>query len=228
MIWSAALLTLSSGLAGAVPATMERNAKVHSGPGTKYHVVATLRHGTTVDVSGCSGVWCEVAWSGGQGYVAHTLIATGPAPAAVGVVPGPAYHVDDYPGFDYPGYAYEPGIAAVPRHYRRAGRWWGWRHRPGATGWAGRPNPLLTGATPGNRSPRAGGFAPGPDRSASGLAGARSTLGTGATANGMTGSIGPSAGAAASAPAMSAPAVAAPAASAPAAAPSAVNTPVTR
>jgi uncharacterized protein YraI len=237
-IWSAAMLALSSGLAAAIPATLERSAKVHSGPGSKYQVVATLRRGTVVDVSGCSGSWCEVAWRGRHGYVAHTVLAAGPGPAAVAVAPGPASYVDDYPGFDYPGYAYEPNIVVTPRRYRRSGRWQGWHHRPGGTGWAGRPDPLPTGAITGARNPeripRAGNLAPGPNASGGGVVGARSTPGTGAAAaNGMRGSIGTGAAPAvstpaASVPAVSAPAVSAPAVSAPAASAASANAPAPR
>jgi uncharacterized protein YraI len=229
VIGSVALLALSSGLAAAAPATLERIAKVHSGPGSKYQVVATLRRGAVIDISGCRGAWCEVAWRGGHGYVAHTLLAAGPtAPAVMGVAPGQAYYVDDYPGFDYPGYAYEPGIVVAPRPHRRSGRWPGWRHRPGGTGWAGRANPVPTGAAAGmknaERTPRAGAFAPGSDTSGSGLRGARSSFGAGAAANGMTGSIGAPV---VSVPAVSAPTVSAPASSAPAvsASPPAANAP---
>jgi uncharacterized protein YraI len=211
-IWSAAMLAISSGLAAAMPATLERSAKVHSGPGTKYQVIATLRRGTVIDVSGCGGAWCEVAWRGRQGYVAHTLLAAGPVPAAAGVAPGQAYYVDDYPGFDYPGYAYEPSIVVAPRRYRRSGRWPGWHHRFGGTGWAGRPDPLPTGATPGVRMPRAGNFAPGPNAPGGGVAGARSTLATGAAANSVRGSIGTGAAPIVSAPIVSVPTVSAPAA----------------
>jgi uncharacterized protein YraI len=222
LIGSTALLALSSGLAAATPATLERSAKVHSGPGVKYHVVATLRRGTVVDVSGCSGSWCEVAWGSREGYVAHRLLAAGPGPAAVNIAPGPAYYVDDYPGFDYPGYAYEPSIAVAPHRYRRSGRWQGWHHRSGWPGWAGRPDSLPTGATPGvrnpERTPRLGNFAPSPTPSAGGLIAPRSTLGAGAAAaNGMRGSMGADAAAAAAAasvPPVSAPAVSAPAAAA--------------
>lgn len=238
-IWSAAMLAISSGLAAAAPATLERSAKVHSGPGTKYQVVATLRRGTAVDVSGCSADWCEVAWRGRHGYVAQTRLAAGPGPAAVSVVPGPAYSVDNYPGFDYPGYAYEPSIVVAPRRYRRSGRWPAWYHRSGWTGWARHSDPLPTGATPGSRSPdripRAGNFAPGANQAGGGgLIGARSTHGIGAAAgNGMRGSIGTAGGAAASVPAASAPAasapvVSAPAVSAPAAPAVSGNTPAAR
>jgi uncharacterized protein YraI len=218
--WSAAMLAISSGLAAATPATLERSTKVHSGAGTKYQVIATLRRGTVIDVSGCSGAWCEVAWRGRQGYVARTLLAAGPVPAAAGLAPGQAYYVDDYPGFDYPGYAYEPSIVVTPRRYRRSGRWPGWHHRLG--GWAGRPDPLPTGATPGvrnfERMPRAGNLAPGPNPSSGGgLSGARST--GAAAASGMRGSIAAGAAPTVSAPTVSAPIVSAPAVSVPTAPP---------
>jgi uncharacterized protein YraI len=158
MTGAAALLALSTGIAAAVPAPVERTANVRAGPGTGYPVVATLRRGTVVDVEGCTGGWCVVDWSGGQGYMARSVLALGDAPPAVAVVPGPtyyqgpSYYYDDYPGFDYPGYALAPGVAVDVgprwRHRHWRGRWQDrpgrpgrpdWAGRPGGPGWAGRP-----------------------------------------------------------------------------------------
>jgi uncharacterized protein YraI len=192
LIAAVAVLALSSALAAATPATLERNAKVRTGPGAKYQVVATLRRGTVVDVSGCAGAWCEVGWAGGQGYVAHTLLAAGPAPVGV-LAPVQPYYSEDYPGFDFPGYGYEPTIAVVPRPYRRWARGRGWHHRPDAVGWAARPGQLATGTSVGatnpERIPLAPGGAAASAASASALKGARPALVPSGAAGSVTGSI---------------------------------------
>jgi uncharacterized protein YraI len=215
LIAAAAVLALSSGLAAATPATLERNAKVRTGPGAKYQVVATLRRGTVVDIGGCAGAWCEVGWAGGQGYVAHTLLAAGPGPVGV-LAPVQPFYSEDYPGFDFPGYGYEPSIAVAPRPYRPWARWRGWHHRPDA-GWAARSGPLAigtsVGATNTERIPVApgGAAASSSAASASVLKGARPALTPGAAAASVTGSI-----ARGGAPTLSAPADLGPAVSAPA------------
>jgi uncharacterized protein YraI len=150
---AAAVLALSTGLAAAAPAAVERSANVRAGPGTGYRVVATLPRGTIVDAGPCDS-WCRVAWSGGEGYMARSLLALGAAPPAVAVAP----YYEDYYDYDYPyfGYAYGPSIGVyVPRHrwrHHRPGRP-GWGHRPDRPGWGGRPP---GGGTPGG-TPKFGG-----------------------------------------------------------------------
>jgi uncharacterized protein YraI len=176
----AAAVMLSAGIAAAAPATLERNAKVRSGPGTSYAVVATLSRGSVLETNGCTGGWCEIAWRGGRGFVAHSLLALGGAPAAAAIVPRPIYDGNDYPGFDYPGYApgyayapaLGPAVPVAPRWYRDRRRWSGWHHRPYGAGWAGRPSQPPIGAA-GARNPSAFGrarFAPAPAASAPAVA----------------------------------------------------------
>ena len=126
-----AVLALSTGLAAA-PATVEPTAKVRAGPGIAYRVVATLRRGAMIEVGSCSGGWCEVAWRGRPGYVARTSLAFNGGSAPADVPPEAASYEDDYPGFDYPGYAYAPGgaVPAATRWHRYRGRSVGWHHGP--------------------------------------------------------------------------------------------------
>jgi len=162
LLGAAAVLALSSGLAAA-PATVEPSAKVRAGPGTAYRVVATLRRGAVIDVGGCSGGWCEVAWRGRPGYVARTFLAFNSGSAPADVPPESASYEDDYPGFDYPGYAYAPagGVPAAPRWQRYRGRSIGWHHRPGrfavpdltaggTKGTRSTPGGAVVGASPGS------------------------------------------------------------------------------
>jgi uncharacterized protein YraI len=204
MLSAAAFLAVSTALAAAAPATVQKTANVRSGPGTNFPVVASLRSGSVVDVGGCGGSWCRIESAAASGYMARSLLALGGTPPAVAVAPVPAYEYDDYPGFDYPGYAYGPvdAITIVPRHRHR---WRNWHHRPGG-GWAGRPpRPPVVGVPSGG----GGGV------KSFGQAG-RGGFGGGAPAGGggvkpMTGGVG--AGAPAVRP--SAPAAAAPAGSVP-------------
>src|SRR5215216_7073733 len=129
----AALLVIASAVvAAAAPATVERSAKLRSGPGTGYGVIATLPRGATIDVNGCSSGWCEVAWDSRHGYVAQRLLASTVTSPTVAATPIPATEDHfDYPGFDYPGTAYAPavGVTVAPRWSHR--RWSDWRHRYG-------------------------------------------------------------------------------------------------
>lgn len=164
LLGAAAVLALSSGLAAA-PATVEPSAKVRAGPGTAYRVVATLRRGAVIDVGGCSGGWCEVAWRGRPGYVARTFLAFNSGSAPADVPPESASYEDDYPGFDYPGYAYAPagGVPAAPRWQRYRGRSIGWHHRPGRFAL---PDPTAAGGGKGMRSTPSGAVAGGSPASA--------------------------------------------------------------
>jgi hypothetical protein len=140
MIGAAALLVLSTGLVAAAPAAVKSSAKVRTGPGPKYPVVATLPRGAVVDVQGCTRAWCRLE----QGYVARSVLRLAGTPPAVAAAPGyveddyegPTYFGDDY----YPGYAYGPGVGVyVSPGWRHGRHWRHGQHRPGGPGWAGRP-----------------------------------------------------------------------------------------
>jgi hypothetical protein len=111
---AAAALVLSAGAANAVPATAETSLHVRSGPGTEYEIVGTIPDGGTVDVRGCTGGWCRVAFAGGTGFASRSYLAMagGPAPS-VGVAVVPGYADDDGPYYDdyydY-GYGYGPSV----------------------------------------------------------------------------------------------------------------------
>jgi hypothetical protein len=128
---AASALVLSAGAANAVPATAETSLHVRSGPGTQYEIVGTIPDGGTVDVRGCTGSWCRVAFAGGTGFASRSYLAVagGPAPSVgVAVVPGYAY--DDgpyYDDYDY-GYAYGPSVGFAfggrDRFHHRGNRGW--------------------------------------------------------------------------------------------------------
>jgi len=177
LLGAVVVLALSTSLAPAAPAEVERTGNVRSGPGTGYRVVATLPAGSVVDVGSCTGSWCRVAFEGGEGYMARSLLALGAAPPAVAV--GPTYY-DDYDD-DYPfyGYAYGPSIGFIHRRHRhhRHGNWG--HHGPGRPGWGGRPP---VGGNPGGGAPKIGqSVRPG------GFVGGGGSVGGGAKASGSFG-----------------------------------------
>jgi uncharacterized protein YraI len=121
-LFCVSILALLSGELNAAPATIEHSARLRSGPSTSHRVVATLPRGTTVDLSGCRGGWCEVASRGRRGYVAEDLLAVGNAPLPGSLPTRPANEYD-YPGFDFPGPTYGPAasVTVQPRWSHR--RW---------------------------------------------------------------------------------------------------------
>lgn len=108
-------------------ATTIASVNLRTGPGTTYDVVGTLPVGTSVEVRGCSGSWCETV----DGYVSARHLSTG-EPASTRVVVRPsapratarpvAYATSNYAaggvpaGYEatapYPGPIY-PGIAVT-------------------------------------------------------------------------------------------------------------------
>ena len=144
---SGALVALSAHYAAAAPALATTNVNLRQGPGTTYTVVLTIPGGSTVDVAGCSGEWCQVAWHGQNGYVIATSIDQGgpegppppgagpgpggpPPPGPGGPVgaypppPGPGGPVAAYPP-PPPGYAPPPVYVAPPPYYYGYGPYYG-------------------------------------------------------------------------------------------------------
>jgi|HubBroStandDraft_1064217.scaffolds.fasta_scaffold70539_1 hypothetical protein len=122
---AAALIALSASYAHALPALAAGDVKVRQGPGTNYRIVGIIPRGATVEVSGCRGRWCAIAWQGGNGYAtAVSFVGAGAPPP--GAYP-PAYAlppVDDYPGFEFgPNSAHYYGPYSGYGHYW-PNRWW--------------------------------------------------------------------------------------------------------
>ena len=61
---AASALMLTAGVASAAPAVTASAVNVHSGPGARFPVVATLPPGASVDAN-CNGAWCAID----SGYV---------------------------------------------------------------------------------------------------------------------------------------------------------------
>jgi hypothetical protein len=105
------LLTLSAASAAAAPALATNNVNLRQGPGTAYTVILTIPGGSNVDVSGCSGQWCQVTFQGQNGYAIATSFDQGggaPPPGAAG--PPPA-------GYAGPQGPPPAGYAAAPPGY---------------------------------------------------------------------------------------------------------------
>jgi SH3-like domain-containing protein len=103
------LLALSAAGASAAPALAINNVNLRQGPGTTYTIIMTIPGGSNVDVSGCSGQWCQVTFQGQNGYAIATSFDQGggaPPPGAAGP-PSAGYA-------GQPGYAPLPGYAGPP------------------------------------------------------------------------------------------------------------------
>ena len=91
---AAMLLALSAVGAAAAPALATNNVNLRQGPGTTYTVIMTIPGGSNVDVSGCSGQWCQVTFQGQNGYAIATSFDQGggaPPPAGYAAAPPPGY-----------------------------------------------------------------------------------------------------------------------------------------
>jgi uncharacterized protein YraI len=90
---AAMLLALSAVGAAAAPALATNNVNLRQGPGTTYTVIMTIPGGSNVDVSGCSGQWCQVTFQGQNGYALATSFdqgyAAAPPPGYAGPPPAP-------------------------------------------------------------------------------------------------------------------------------------------
>ncbi len=74
---TAALMALSAQCAHAAPALANHDVNLRQGPGANYPVVGTIPGGSTVEVGGCEGRWCSVAWQGRSGYAIATAFDQG-------------------------------------------------------------------------------------------------------------------------------------------------------
>src|SRR5580700_3664327 len=111
------LLALSAACAAAAPALAINNVNLRQGPGTTYTVIMTIPGGSNVDVSGCSGQWCQVTFQGQNGYAIATSFDQGggaPPPGAAG--PPPAGYAGPPAGPPPGSYASPPppGYAGPP------------------------------------------------------------------------------------------------------------------
>lgn len=77
---AACAMMVFSGAAFAYPAYVTNDLNLRAGPSTSYRVIATMPRGSTVDVLGCSGRWCEVEWRGRIGFASGSYLAEQVAP----------------------------------------------------------------------------------------------------------------------------------------------------
>lgn len=78
--WAARILAASCGLllaasAWAVPVETTTGLNLRAGPGVGYRVIATMPAGEVVDLRGCDGVWCVVAYRGRLGWASGRHLA---------------------------------------------------------------------------------------------------------------------------------------------------------
>jgi len=111
------LLALSAVSAAAAPALAVNNVNLRQGPGTTYTIIMTIPGGSNVDVSGCSGQWCQVRFQGQNGYaIATSFDQGGGAPPPGNAGPPPAGYAGPPAGPPPAGYAPAPppGYAGPP------------------------------------------------------------------------------------------------------------------
>ncbi len=166
----AAAILAGSATASAA-AIAEAPLNIRSGPGTNYPVVATIPAGGNVNVGGCSGSWCSVAYRGREGFASASYLAGGRRGAVRQRYTTRYYddydYDDGYYGYDddYPSYAYTYGY--YPSYgYRRGGGRYGYNHRGrgdyrggyrrGNRGYAGRGDIRGRGDMRGGRANRGG------------------------------------------------------------------------
>jgi uncharacterized protein YraI len=142
-----AALLGSAAIANAQTAVAETDLNVRAGPGTEFSVVGVIPGGAPVQVMGCSGSWCQVAFRGGTGFASASYLAMG-GPVGAPVVASGGYYEDDYyaygPGTYSYGYGPSVGVGIYAgrgwdgdRRYHRRGP--GWANRDGRGGdWDGR------------------------------------------------------------------------------------------
>src|SRR5687768_5169724 len=91
---AAGFLMATGGIASAVPAVVETDLNVRTGPGPGYAVIDTMPAGASVEVIACYSGWCEVVWQGYDGFASRAYLdilagATVIAPPPnVAVLPG--------------------------------------------------------------------------------------------------------------------------------------------
>jgi uncharacterized protein YraI len=68
-VFIAALLTLFTTSAFALPAITRRPVGLHDGPHERFEVILVIPPNVDIEVFGCSGGWCEVDFGGEEGFV---------------------------------------------------------------------------------------------------------------------------------------------------------------
>jgi uncharacterized protein YraI len=130
LMTGAGVLALSTGIAAAAPAMVQNDLNLRTGPGVQYPVVAAMPGGAAVDVMGCEGSWCRVAFNGTEGWASRAYMGIGGGVAATpgyaesyasgGYAPRYRYDADSYaygnsgPGYYTYGYS---GDAALQGRY---------------------------------------------------------------------------------------------------------------
>ncbi|HEY1544431.1 MAG TPA: SH3 domain-containing protein [Xanthobacteraceae bacterium] len=108
LLTGAGLLVLSTGFALAAPAVVQESVNLRAGPGVEYPVVTAMPQGAPIDVMGCEGTWCRVAFGRTVGFASREFLALGGRIGPRG--PGYAtYGEDDEYGYA-PGESYSEGV----------------------------------------------------------------------------------------------------------------------
>jgi hypothetical protein len=137
---TASLVALSAAGAIAAPGVVNTTVNLRQGPATTAPILAKIPGGSPVDVTGCSGEWCQVGFAGKAGYVIATALGQdGPPPGAPppgagapppGYGPPPPGYAGPPPGYPYPPPAYYYGPYYYGGYYGGGCCWrGGWGRR---------------------------------------------------------------------------------------------------
>jgi hypothetical protein len=99
LLTGAGLLVLSTGFALAAPAVVQSPVNLRDGPGVGFPIIAAMPAGAPVDVMGCRGGWCRVAFGRTVGFASRDFLALGGPPGG--------------PGYATFGEGYGPGYGTV-------------------------------------------------------------------------------------------------------------------
>ena len=76
IILGSGLLVVATGFASAATLTTANQSDVRAGPGSNFSVIGHMPAGTKVEVTDCTGGWCQVDFNGIAGFVSTPDLGT--------------------------------------------------------------------------------------------------------------------------------------------------------
>ena len=78
---AAVLMAFAVDFAAAKPVTVVAEVNLRKGPGTDSEVLTLIPKGTSVEVGTCTNGWCQVSYTGQDGYSIAPNLGLAPRPA---------------------------------------------------------------------------------------------------------------------------------------------------